>query len=64
MRNDARRFLNRMEVKHPGTKYTVYQTGIKIKSQNQDDKIINYCGICGAPTTEEICRTCILLRKK
>lgn len=59
MRSDVRAFLNQMEHKRPGIKYSVYQTGLKIRGE-PDTKVMNYCKICGAPTTGEICRTCEL----
>ncbi len=59
MRSDVRRFINQMEHKRPGTMFTVYQTGLKIRG-NKETPIMNYCKICGAPTTGEICRTCEL----
>ncbi|TFH18288.1 TIGR00269 family protein [Candidatus Bathyarchaeota archaeon] len=59
MRSDARRFLNQMEHKRPGTKFSVYQTGLKIKG-NIESQVMNFCKICGAPTTGKICRSCEL----
>lgn len=59
MRSDIRRFLNQMEHKRPGTKFIIYQTGLKIRS-TLDPKVMNRCKICGAPTTEDICRACQL----
>lgn len=61
MRSDARRFLNQMEYKRPGTKFIVYQTGLKIKGE-PEKKVLNKCKICGAPTTGSICRTCELIK--
>lgn len=60
MREDVRRFLNQMEVKRPGTKFTVYRTGLKIVQDQPDVGIINLCSLCGQPTTGEICRVCEL----
>ena len=61
MRSDARLFLNQMEYKRPGTKFIVYQTGLKIRGE-PETKVLNRCKICGAPTPGEICRTCQLSR--
>jgi len=62
MRNDARSFLNRMEVKRPGTKFTVYRTAIKLKPEDDAPVIIrNRCKICGEPTTQETCRVCQII---
>ena len=60
MRTDARRFLNQMEHKRAGTKFTMYQTGLRIRNDTPRNDVVNHCIICGAPTTEEICRTCQL----
>ena len=60
MRNDARRFLNRMEHKRPGTKFTLYQTGLRVRSEEEVGVVVNRCRVCGAPTTGDVCRTCQL----
>jgi cytoplasmic tRNA 2-thiolation protein 1 len=60
MRTDVRRFLNQMEHKRPATKFTMYQTGLRIRQDVQTPKVVNKCSICGAATTEKICRTCQL----
>ena len=59
MRSDARKFLNQMEYKRPGTKFIVYQTGLKMR-RNPDTQVLNRCKLCGFPTPGEICRTCEL----
>jgi len=64
MRNDVRQFLNMMEVKRPGIKYIVYQTGVKLRPEDLEPQIINRCQICDAPTTGNICRTCELTKKE
>jgi uncharacterized protein (TIGR00269 family) len=60
MRTDVRRFLNQMDHQRPATKFTLYQTGLKLKKEVQSADIVEKCSICGAPTTEKICRTCQL----
>ncbi len=62
MRTDARRFLNQMEHKRPGTKFTMYQTGLRLRKETPQLDVINKCSICGAPTTKELCRTCQLTK--
>lgn len=59
MRTDIRRFLNQMEHRRPGTKFIIYQTGLKIRGARKE-KALNRCRICGAPTPDEICRACQL----
>jgi uncharacterized protein (TIGR00269 family) len=59
MRNDVRKFLNQMEHKRPGTKFIIYQTGLKIKCKPKV-QLLNKCSICGASSSKEICRICEL----
>lgn len=59
MRSDVRRFLNRMEVKRPGTKFIVYQTGLKIRGRG-DGGVVGRCRICGSPSRGDLCRVCEL----
>jgi len=63
MRTDIRRFLNRMEVKRPGTKFIVYRTALAIipKIRGAAMEPSSLCKICGEPTQGEICRVCQLL---
>ncbi|MBN2335397.1 TIGR00269 family protein [Candidatus Bathyarchaeota archaeon] len=60
MRSDVRRFLNRMEVKRPGTKFTVYQTGLKMRKGEGRATVLGKCIICGSPTPGRVCRACEL----
>jgi uncharacterized protein (TIGR00269 family) len=64
MRSDVRGFLNRMEVKRPGTKYAVYQTGVKLNTDEEEQLPIKTCQICNSPTTGKICRACELTRNQ
>ena len=64
MRTDARRFINQMEHKRPGTKFTMYQAGLKLRSHATPDGVINNCRICGAPTTRDVCRSCELSKSQ
>ena len=59
MRSDVRRFLNRMEVKRPGTKFIVYQTGLKIRGRG-DGGVVGRCRVCGSPSRGDLCRVCEL----
>jgi cytoplasmic tRNA 2-thiolation protein 1 len=60
MRNDIRDFLNRMEEKRPGTKFTIYRTALKLAPEAKTANA-GHCSICGEPTTTQTCRTCQLL---
>jgi uncharacterized protein (TIGR00269 family) len=59
MRTDIRTFLNQMEFKRPGSKFIVYQTGLKIRGKSEPIET-NSCMICGVSTPRVICRTCEL----
>ncbi|MFH0850514.1 MAG: TIGR00269 family protein [Candidatus Bathyarchaeota archaeon] len=59
MRGDARRFLNQMEVRRPGTKFIVYQTGLKLASRGVVE-VAGVCPVCGAPSQGGLCRVCEL----
>jgi uncharacterized protein (TIGR00269 family) len=61
MRNDARSFLNRMEVKRPGTKFIVYRTALKLAKKEKETRGIGLCSECGEPTPRNVCRVCQLL---
>jgi len=65
-RMDVLKFVNYFEDRYPGTKYSILRTFDKIlpaikKSINLDK--INYCKICGEPTSQEICKACVLLER-
>ncbi|MBS7659187.1 MAG: TIGR00269 family protein [Candidatus Bathyarchaeia archaeon] len=65
MRNDVRIFLNRMEEKHPGIKFTVLRSAERIRQalEKIEPKIkLRECASCGEPTTREICQACHLLQ--
>ena len=66
MRNDARLFLNRMEHKHAGTKFTVFKSIEKIRpaiGKMVRKEELTECVKCGEPTTGEICKTCEMLQQ-
>ncbi|MEM2104059.1 MAG: TIGR00269 family protein [Candidatus Bathyarchaeia archaeon] len=66
LRNDVRVFLNRMEEKHAGTKYTVFKAAEKIRSaleKTASSQILRECGQCGEPTVKDICQACEMLQK-
>lgn len=66
MRNDIRLFLNRMEHKHAGTKFTVFKSIRKIRPTigklTRREKLAE-CVKCGEPTTREICKACEMLQQ-
>lgn len=65
LRNDIRNMLNRLEEKHPGTKYKIYRSAEKIREAigSMAPKVaLRQCAICGEPTVGEICQACRLLQ--
>ncbi len=66
MRNDIRLFLNRMEHKHSGTKFTIFTSIEKIRpaiAKIVRKEELNECNKCGEPTTERICKACQMLQQ-
>ncbi|MEM2911934.1 MAG: TIGR00269 family protein [Candidatus Bathyarchaeia archaeon] len=66
MRNDVRLFLNRMEEKHPGIKFTIFNSAEKIRlalEKISAKESLSECSLCGEPTTQELCKACEMLKK-
>jgi len=66
LRNDIRLFLNRMEQKHAGIKFTISKSMEKITLATEKiggKEEITECAKCGEPTTGEICKTCEMLQQ-
>ncbi|MCX8171729.1 MAG: TIGR00269 family protein [Candidatus Bathyarchaeota archaeon] len=65
LRNDVRNMVNRLEEKHPGTKYKIYRSAEKIRGAVKDKSPripLNQCKICGEPTVSDICQACNLIQ--
>lgn len=65
LRNEVRIFLNRLEFKHPSTKFTIYKAFERIRPAIEatiGEVKLNECKICGEPTPEEICQACQMLK--
>lgn len=66
LRNDIRNMLNRMELKHAGTLFTVYSSMEKLRRSldvTVEEKKLNSCKKCGEPTASDMCRPCLLLEE-
>jgi uncharacterized protein (TIGR00269 family) len=66
LRNDVRNALNRLEEKHPGTKYTVYASMVKVQrsfEKSAEETTLQKCPECRELTSSGLCRTCQLLKK-
>lgn len=64
LRNDIRSFLNQMEIKHPGTKFTLLRSAERLRAQM--GAYLSYpelhgCIKCGDPTPHELCEACVML---
>jgi uncharacterized protein (TIGR00269 family) len=66
LRNDIRTMLNRMEHKHAGTLFTVFNSIEKIRpalEASADEVKLQDCRLCGEPTVGDLCRACQMLRE-
>ena len=66
LRNDVRLMLNRMEEKHAGLKFTIFRAIEKIRpalEATAEKEGLRECSECGEPTTDEICKTCQMLKE-
>jgi len=65
LRNDMRSFLNQMEQKHPGSKFTLNRTAGKLRElliSAAPLSPLRECERCGDPTTHQLCEACIMLQ--
>jgi len=62
LRNEIREMINNYEVRHPGTKYSLLG-GFETISQTLCPPATQVfkCDKCGEPSSEKVCKTCILL---
>ncbi|MEM3153677.1 MAG: TIGR00269 family protein [Candidatus Bathyarchaeia archaeon] len=66
LRNDVRIFLNRMEEKHVGIKYTIFKAAEKLRlaiEKIEKAETLRECVECGEPTTQIVCKACEMLHK-
>jgi uncharacterized protein (TIGR00269 family) len=66
LRNDIRTMLNRMEHKHAGTLFTVFNSIEKIRpalEASAEEVNLQECKLCGEPTVGDMCRACQLLQE-
>jgi uncharacterized protein (TIGR00269 family) len=65
LRNDIRGIINRMEQKHPGTKFTVSKSLERLRpalEATQAKDHFRTCRECGEPSALDLCKACELLR--
>jgi uncharacterized protein (TIGR00269 family) len=64
IRNDVRRFLDVIEAKHPGMKFSVRGAIDKLGPfALRRDGTSRTCAICGEPSSGELCRSCQVLQR-
>jgi len=66
LRNDIRTMLNRMEHKHAGTLFTVFNSIEKIRPALEafaEEVKLQDCKLCGEPTVGDLCRACQMLQE-
>jgi len=66
LRNDIRVMLNRMEEKHAGTKFTIFNSIERIRpALNEIGKKDNFeeCARCGEPASQGLCKVCQMLEE-
>ena len=66
LRNDLRNFLNRLELKHAGTLFTVFRSMEKLHYMAEEfaeEVELNECRICGEPSISNLCRPCHILQE-
>jgi len=64
LRNDIRAFLNQMEQKHTGTKFTLLRSAERLRellAKSAPSVGLNDCEKCGDPTPHRYCEACNML---
>jgi uncharacterized protein (TIGR00269 family) len=64
LRNDIRHFLNLMEQKHAGSKFTLNRTAERLRellAASAPASQLNVCENCGDPTPHRLCEACLML---
>lgn len=64
LRNDIRAFLNQMEQKHPGSKFTLQSTAETLRellTEAAPLSELHHCEKCGDPTPNQLCEACAML---
>ncbi|MCX6695325.1 MAG: TIGR00269 family protein [Candidatus Altiarchaeota archaeon] len=67
-RTTVKRILNELDVRHPGSKFQMLQSTDQLVSLMKERVLakgdtIRSCLVCGEPTSQEKCKTCIILEK-
>jgi len=66
LRNELRVFLNRLELRHPGTKFALFRTFerlLPVIEASLPEERLRECERCGAPSSGRICKVCEFLEE-
>ncbi len=65
LRTEVRNFLNSLELRHPGSKYTIYRSIERLRPMLRAaaEAGLRECRECGEPTTTEVCEVCLMLER-
>jgi uncharacterized protein (TIGR00269 family) len=64
LRNDIRGFLNQLELKHSGSKFTLLRTAERLRellAESTPVSDLQDCERCGDPTPHRLCEACLML---
>ncbi|OGI15992.1 TIGR00269 family protein [Candidatus Micrarchaeota archaeon RBG_16_49_10] len=64
MRGETKIYLNRLEERAPGLKYSLIEASLKMNAMLKvgfEGKTIGKCKKCGEPTSQELCKICTIL---
>ena len=63
IRSEVRSIVNEMELKHPGIKFNLLRSYLKITSNLKLEVKSMVCSLCGYPSSNQICSVCTILTK-
>jgi len=63
IRSEVRSMLNEMELRHPGIKFNLLRSYLKITANLKLEQKNLTCSACGYPSSNQICSVCTILAK-
>jgi len=61
IRWEVRRMLDRLEFGHPGVKYTMLRSALKLGEGIEEERPTHSCVYCGMPSSSRVCNACKML---
>jgi len=63
LRTEIRDFVNRLEARHPGSKFTIYRSFEKMRPllKGASKTRLKQCRLCGEPSANAVCEACSML---